>query len=196
MSFNLPEPIARFQRELALAESSQTREHAIRCALATASANGVPSVRFVLCKQVDAKGFIFFTNEKSRKGLELDSNPVAALCFHWWSTGVQVRVEGEVSKMDDAGSDAYFATRSRGSQLGAWASRQSSVISGREELEKQVRKVAAQYEGESVPRPPHWVGYRVAAKVVEFWADRPDRLHERTRYRLDNDVYVLETLAP
>jgi pyridoxamine 5'-phosphate oxidase len=148
-------------------------------ALATASADGSPSVRMVLLKGHDARGFVFYTNSHSRKGGELDANPRAALLFHWKSLRRQVRIEGEVTPVDPAEADAYFASRSRDSQLGAWASDQSQPLASREAFEAGFAQLAARYEGKEVPRPPHWWGYRVAPERIEFWTDRPHRLHER-----------------
>jgi len=148
-------------------------------ALATATPDGRPSVRMVLLKGHDERGFVFYTNSRSRKGEELAANGRAALLFHWKSLRRQVRIEGKVSPVAPAEADAYFATRSRDSQLGAWASDQSRPLVGREALETRYAQLKAGNEGKDVPRPPHWLGYRVAADRMEFWSDRPHRLHER-----------------
>jgi pyridoxamine 5'-phosphate oxidase len=148
-------------------------------ALATATADGRPSVRMVLLKGHDARGFVFYTNSQSRKGDELAANARAALLFHWKSLRRQVRIEGTVAPVDPAEADAYFASRSRDSQVGAWASDQSRPLISREAFEARYAERAAAYEGKTVPRPPHWWGYRVAPERIEFWTDRPHRLHER-----------------
>jgi pyridoxamine 5'-phosphate oxidase len=148
-------------------------------ALATATGDGLPSVRMVLLKGHDARGFVFYTNSHSRKGDELAANPRAALLFHWKSLRRQVRIEGNVLPVSPLEADAYFATRSRDSQLGAWASDQSRPLVSREAFESRYAGLAAANEGNAVPRPPHWLGYRVAPERIEFWTDRPHRLHER-----------------
>ena len=148
-------------------------------ALATADEDGRPSVRMVLLKGHDARGYVFYTNSLSRKGGELAANPRAALLFHWKSLRRQVRIEGKVAPVDAAEADAYFASRSRDSQLGAWASDQSQPLASRETFEARFAALEASYRGKDVPRPPHWWGYRVAPERIEFWNDRPHRLHER-----------------
>jgi len=148
-------------------------------ALATAAGDCRPSVRMVLLKGHDARGFVFYTNSQSRKGDELAANARAALLFHWKSLRRQVRIEGAVMPVAALEADAYFASRSRDSQLGAWASDQSRPLAGRDTFEARYAQLAASYEGKEVPRPPHWWGYRVAPERIEFWTDRPHRLHER-----------------
>jgi pyridoxamine 5'-phosphate oxidase len=148
-------------------------------ALATATADGRPSVRMVLLKGHDERGFVFYTNSRSRKGEELAANARAALLFHWKSLRRQVRIEGKVAPVAPLEADAYFASRSRDSQLGAWASDQSRPLASRQMFEDRYAQLAASYEGKEVPRPPHWCGYRVAPERIEFWTDRPHRLHER-----------------
>jgi pyridoxamine 5'-phosphate oxidase len=165
-------------------------------ALATATRDGAPSVRMVLLKGADENGFVFFTGYGSRKGGELDANPQAALLFHWAALGRQVRVEGEVERVSDAESDDYFATRPRGAQLAATASRQGRVLANRAQLDEAVADLAREYEGRDVPRPEHWGGYRVRPRTYEFWQHRDDRLHDRLRYRRDGDAWLLERLAP
>lgn len=154
-------------------------------ALATATPDGRPSVRMVLLKGADERGFAFYTNYGSRKGRELDENGHAALLFHWDPLGRQVRVEGTVERVDADESAAYFRTRPRGSALAAWASPQSEPLSGREALEQSVRLAAERFEGAEVPRPAHWGGYRLVPGRYEFWQHRDDRLHDRIRYEPD-----------
>lgn len=148
-------------------------------ALATADANGLPDVRMVLLKDHTPEGFVFFTNSRSAKGAELAANMQASAVLHWKSLRRQVRFRGSVDCVTDAEADAYFASRARDSRIGAWASLQSQHLSGRAELDEAVRRETARFEGEEVPRPPHWTGYRIRPVYVEFWSDRPFRLHER-----------------
>lgn len=148
-------------------------------ALATADADGRPSVRMVLMKGHDGRGFVFYTNFDSRKGGELAANPRAALLFHWKSLRRQVRIEGPVEAVSEAEADSYFATRARDSQLGAWASDQSRPLDSRATFEARYEEVRSRFEGGEVPRPPRWAGWRVAAERIEFWTDRDHRLHER-----------------
>jgi pyridoxamine 5'-phosphate oxidase len=165
--------------------------------LATATPDGQPSARMVLLKGADARGFNFFTNYESRKGNELTANPRAALVFFWVQLERQVRVEGHVERLSSEESDAYFASRPEGSQLGAWASQQSAVLPGRGPLEARYEELRAQYEGHEAPRPPFWGGYRVVPETVEFWQGRVNRLHDRLRYRRQSDgSWVIERLSP
>ncbi len=164
-------------------------------ALATASSEGAPSVRMVLLKGADERGFTVFTNYESRKGHELTENPRAALLFYWPGPGRQVRVEGSVAKISEAESDAYFATRPRGGRLAALASRQSEPLESREALEARFAELDATYPDE-VPRPPHWGGFRLEPQTYEFWEHRDNRLHDRLRYRREGEEWVTERLSP
>jgi len=165
-------------------------------ALATADAGGMPSVRMVLLKGVDPRGFVFYTNYESRKGTQLLANRQAALCFHWKSLKRQVRVEGAIELVTPEEADAYFATRPRTSQIGAWASQQSRPLEGRLELEKRVALYTAKFGVGKVPRPPHWSGFRVLPQRIEFWEDRPFRLHDRLVYHRDGERWWTERLYP
>jgi pyridoxamine 5'-phosphate oxidase len=168
-------------------------------ALATATVDGGPSVRWVLLKEVDERGFVFYTNAHSRKGQELAANPRAALGFRWWVVGRQVRVSGPVAPVDPAQSDAYFSTRARGAQLGAWASPQSEVLADRPGLEEHLEVVTARFAGREVPRPPWWGGFRMSPEQVEFWQGRENRLHDRLEYvRAAGEArgWVVRRLAP
>jgi pyridoxamine 5'-phosphate oxidase len=164
--------------------------------LATAEADGRPSARIVLLKGHDPRGFVFYTNSRSRKGSDLATNPQAALLFHWKTLRRQVRIEGAVERVSDAEADAYFASRSRDSQLGAWASDQSAEMASRDVFEARYRALVEEYEGREVPRPPHWWGYRVVPEQFEFWTDRAHRLHERRLFTRSGDGWAESLLYP
>ena len=164
--------------------------------LATVDTAGRPSVRTVLVKGLDERGVVFYTNYESAKARDLDARPSAAAVLAWLPLERQVRLSGPVTRVERAETEAYFAARPRGSQLGAWASPQSRVVPSRAALEDAVREIEERFAGGEVPAPPNWGGYRLAPDVVEFWQGRADRLHDRIRYRLDGDAWVIERLAP
>jgi len=190
------DPIRQFQTWLDQALTAQLPEP-YAMTLATATPDGRPSARMVLLRGLDERGFAFFTNYDSRKGHELEANPFAALVFYWAELERQVRIEGRVGRTSAAESNAYFHGRPAGSKLGAWASRQSSVIAGRAVLEEQMRELERKYPDGNTPRPPIWGGYRLAHEVIEFWQGRPNRLHDRVRYRRsDGGIWVVDRLSP
>ncbi len=190
------DPIWRFALWLKAAQEARLPEPTAMT-LATASAAGVPAARMVLLKDFDERGFVFYTNLESDKGRDLAENPRAALVFYWAPLERQVRVTGEAAQVSAAESDAYFASRSRAARLGAWASRQSSVIPSRAALEARLAEYEALYPGEAIPRPPNWGGYRVAPRTIEFWQGRPGRLHDRLRYTVQPDgKWAIERLSP
>jgi len=184
--FMAADPHALFEEWLAEARLSEPNDPTAM-ALATADDDGRPSVRMVLLKGHDGRGFVFYTNMRSRKGAELAANPRAGLLFHWKSLRRQVRIEGAVEPVSDEQADAYFSTRGRDSQLGAWASDQSQPLDARETFEARYRETRDRFEGGAVPRPPHWSGYRVVPGRIEFWNDRAHRLHERRLFELEPD---------
>ncbi len=178
------DPISRFSEVFALAENIDraTLPEPNAMTLATVDADGTPSARMVLLKSFDEHGFVFYTNYHGRKGRELLGRPHAALCFYWGTIGIQVRIEGTVSKVSDEEADSYFASRARDSQLGAWASRQSEALESHAALDERVEKYRREFEGRNVPRPDFWSGFRVVPERIEFWKSRPNRLHHRDLY--------------
>ena len=189
------DPFQLFDEWFAEARASETND-AEAMALATADALGQPSVRMVLLKGHGPDGFVFYTNEESAKGSQLAADPQAALLFHWKSLRRQVRVEGVVERVSGAEADAYFASRGRDSQLGAWASDQSRPLDNRAHFEARFEEMKQRFDGQDVPRPPHWGGYRVVPRRIEFWSDRAHRLHERRLFTLDNDGWSEGLLYP
>ena len=189
------DPIARFKDVYARADASGI-ELPDAASLATVDANGRPSVRMVLIKEATDRGFVFYTNTESRKGLDLETNRHAALCC-WWSTiQEQVRVEGSVELVSNEEADAYFATRDRDSQIGAWASQQSRAMDSKDDLSRNFDEFSREFENAEVPRPPHWTGYRINPDNIEFWIGKPNRLHERFLYERDGDGWKTTILYP
>lgn len=187
-------PITEFLNAIERAASRQV--DTAPAALATADRDGRPSARMVLLRGVDERGFVFHTNYNSRKARELTENPRAALCFHWPSLEEQIRIEGRVEPLSPAESDGYFASRPRGSQLGAWASDQSALLPSRETLEEAYRDIERRFAGQPVPRPSFWGGFRLVPERIEFWYGRPDRLHDRILYQRTPDGWTIERLYP
>jgi pyridoxamine 5'-phosphate oxidase len=184
-----PEPLKQFREWYAEAGNDAV-------ALATAARDGWPSARMVLLKGADERGFVFHSSYESRKARELAENPRAALLFYWHDLGRQVRVEGDVEQVDRGESETYFKTRPRGGQLAAWTSSQSEPIGTRDELEERFAELERTFEGDEVPLPPHWGGFRLVPETYEFWQHRENRLHDRFRYRRNGDDWVIERLSP
>lgn len=191
----LENPIDQFKRWFAEALASQVVEPN-GMVLSTIGRDGYPHGRVVLLKDVDTRGFSFYTNYLSHKGDDLAQHPVASLTFWWPELERQVRIIGKVEKVDSAESDAYFAIRPRGSQIGAWVSEQSQTIANREVLEEKLAALEAQFSDQTIPRPPHWGGYRVLPHQIEFWQGRPSRLHDRLCYTYESNEWKLERLSP
>ncbi len=191
------EPFGRFAQALALASESEPNDPTAM-AIATVDPQGMPNLRMVLMKDFDERGFVFYTNRQSAKGCELDASFKAAANFHWKSLRRQVRLRGEVEEVTLAESDAYFASRPRNSRIGAWASQQSRPMEDRFSLEKAVAVQAAKFGLSDIPRPPHWIGYRIKPVYIEFWTDKPFRLHERIVYQRDRPEgdWAVERLFP
>lgn len=190
-----PDPLRQFVRWYDDAHRAELLEPNAMT-LATATPDGEPSARIVLLKGADERGFAFFTDYRSRKGQDLESNPRAALVFHWGELERQVRITGAVSRVSREESETYFLSRPRGSRLGAWTSHQSSVIATREALDAGLREITARFDGADVPLPPHWGGFRVRPDTIEFWQGREDRLHDRIRYLREGGAWRVERLAP
>jgi pyridoxamine 5'-phosphate oxidase len=189
------DPLAQFRRWLEEAEAAGVPEPNAMT-LATAAPDGTPSARIVLLRGVDERGFVFFTDYRSQKGRELERNPRASLVFFWHPLERQVRVDGTVGRVTPAESAAYFATRPRGSQLGAWGSEQSAVVAERDALDRAVAEAEARFAGAEVPCPPHWGGFRVEPRQIEFWQGRPSRLHDRIRFARAAGAWTIERLSP
>jgi pyridoxamine 5'-phosphate oxidase len=191
----LPEPLDRFLELYARVQKAYPKDPNT-AVLATVDDEGRPSARAVLIKDVDERGFVFYTNLESRKGRELRKRPVAALCFYWPLLEEQVRAEGAVEQVSDAEAEVYFATRPRGSQIGAWASAQSRPLGSREELERRFSEVEHQFENRPVPRPPFWSGFRLVPNQIEFWKSQPNRLHERVVYQRSGESWTATLVYP
>jgi pyridoxamine 5'-phosphate oxidase len=193
----MTDPISRFIELFQQASARADIAEPTATAVATADARGRPAVRMLLLKGVDERGFVYFTNFESRKGREMAENPFVALCFHWQPMELQVRVEGKVERVSDDEADEYFASRARGSQIGAWASQQSRPLSDRAQLEARIQEVERRYAGRDVPRPPYWTGFRVVPERIEFWSGRNARLHDREVYIADAaGGWTIERLYP
>lgn len=196
--YPVQDPLSRFQRLYAQAQGLDRKvlPEPNAMSLATVGMNGHPSVRVVLMKDFDERGFVFYTNLEGRKGRDLRARPVASLCFYWPQLEVQIRAEGPVGLVDDDEADSYFATRPRESQIGAWASIQSQPIVNATDLADRVREVEERFHGIEVTRPPFWSGFRLRPERIEFWKNRPGRLHERHLYTRKDESWIMETLYP
>lgn len=189
-------PFKQFEKWFREAQSKD-HIHPNAFALGTSDKDNRPSVRMLLMKDFSEHGFVFYTNSESRKGEEISQNQSASICFWWDRSERQVRIEGKILVVDSSEADAYFKSRPRGSQIGAWTSPQSRVIPGREVLEERYSEIEEKYDGLDVPRPPYWNGYRLVPSSIEFWQGRPDRLHDRLRFTLDSSgKWIVERLAP
>jgi pyridoxamine 5'-phosphate oxidase len=193
-----PDPIERFRSVYALAEKLDRSiiPEPNAMSLGTIGNRDQPSVRIVLLKAFDERGFVFYTSYDGKKGRQLLAHPRAALCFYWAPLSIQVRIEGRVTKVSDEEADAYFATRERGSQIGAWASRQSEPLETPTALDERVARYEKEFEGKAVTRPEYWSGFRVWPERIEFWNGKPNRLHERHLYTRDGEGWLIETLYP
>lgn len=193
------DPVAQFERWWDEWQATDPYD-AAACVLATVDPAGQPAARYVLCRGFDADGFVVYTNQASRKARDLEANPRASVLFGWLELARQVRIEGPVSMVDDATADAYWASRPRGSQIGAWASAQSEPVADRAALDAQQEEAEARFgadpDGPPIPRPPHWGGYRVAIDRIEFWQGQPNRLHDRFEYRRSGDAWTIARLSP
>ena len=197
-SYPVQNPLSRFKRLYAQAEAvdRSVLPEPNAMSLATVGMSGAPSVRIVLMKAVDEDGFVFYTNLEGRKGRELRTREVAAICFYWPTLGVQVRAEGHTTQVSDADADEYFATRPRDSQIGAWASIQSQPIEKANDLAERVARYEKEFEGRAVRRPPFWSGFRLRPDHIEFWKSKPGRLHERHLYSRTGESWTMQTLYP
>lgn len=189
------DPISEFASLFERARKSEVGDPTA-CALATSDPHGRPSVRMVLLKAFDESGFVFYTNYGSRKALELEANPYAALCFYWDGIGRQVRVEGETERLPEEESDAYYASRGRQSRIGAWASKQSQPLKSRTELMGRVANFELRFAAGSIPRPPFWGGYRIRPRQIEFWSNQLHRLHDRRLFTKETRGWSMERLCP
>lgn len=187
--------LSEFQKWMQEAKTSEPNDPTAM-ALATVDSDGQPSVRMVLLKHADEEGFVFYTNFESQKGTELLANPKAGLCFHWKSLRRSIRIQGQIGKVSDAEADTYFQSRPRDSRIGAWASQQSRPMKGRFELETAVAKYTAKFGIGKIPRPEYWSGFRIVPSRIEFWRDRPFRLHERRQYNVDKTGWTESVLYP
>ena len=187
--------LARFDDAYVRAQAT-TAFDASAMSVATVDGDGRPTLRIVLLKGHDERGFVFYTNYNSRKGQQLTANPHAALCFFWQEMYEQIRIDGDCVRVSEAEGDAYFASRERISQIGAWASQQSQALDSRATFERDIEQVEARFAGRDVPRPPHWSGYRLVPRRIEFWRGIEGRLHERTAYWLEQDTWHTGLLYP
>lgn len=191
-----PNPIEQFKLWYKEVNAQENVELPSAFCLSTMGTDGIPEGRMLLLKDVDEHGFVFYSNQNSPKGKALKKYPQASITFYWEKLRKQIRIIGDISLTTEKEADEYFASRPRDSQIGAWASEQSSVLESREELEGRFKEFEKKYEGQDVPRPSHWIGYRLQPKKIEFWVERPYRLHDRFLYTLKDGVWNLERLAP